>query len=46
MNEDIKIYRIFNSIIIVENGMRKVITDKEMLKKTNNEILKIYNERR
>ncbi len=46
MNENIKIYRAFNSIIIIDDGLKKIITDKEMLKKTNQEVLKIYNERR
>jgi hypothetical protein len=41
-NKEIKIYKILNSILIVDNGIKKVINDTTLLQKTNNQILEWY----
>jgi len=41
--EDVKIFKIFNVVIIVDNGVKKIISDKNIITKSNNEILTIYN---
>lgn len=44
--KDIKIFRVLNSVIIVENGSKQIITDEYITRKTDNEILTIYNNRK
>lgn len=42
-----QIFRMGNSsMMIVENGITKVVKDKKLLSKTNDEIIQILNERR
>lgn len=46
MDKKIEVFRIMNMVMIVDNGVKKIINDKEMLKKSNEEILTIYNKRK
>jgi len=41
-NKEIKIYKVLNSILIVDNGITKIINNSELLQKTNNQILEWY----
>lgn len=43
---DIKVFKMANMVIIVDKGCKKIITDKNIITKSNNEILNIYNNRR
>ena len=43
MDKNIKIFRALNSVIIVENGCKKIINDRSLMLKNNEDILKIYN---
>lgn len=46
MDKNIQIFRVLNSVIIVENGVKKIINTPSIIEKSNEEIIKIYNERR
>ena len=46
MNNNIKVFKFFNTVIIIDNGIKKIITDKNIITKSKNEILVIYNNRR
>lgn len=46
MSDNIQIFRVLNSVIIVENGVKKIVTTPSIIEKSNDEIIKIYNERR
>lgn len=46
MNSTPQIFKMFNSVVIVDNGVKKIINDSNIVNLPVGEILKIYNERR
>lgn len=43
---NIKIFRVMNSVIIVENGVKKIINTPSIIEKDDEEIIRIHNERK
>lgn len=46
MIDNVRIFRIANSVIIVDNGVKRLINDVAITSKSNEEILKKYNQRK
>ena len=42
MNDNIKVYKVLNSILIVDNGIKKIVNDNKLFQKSDNQIIDWY----
>lgn len=39
---EVKVYKLLNSILIVDNGIKKIVNDAKLFQKSDNQILEWY----